>query len=180
LLFAEHAQSDRPAIIDLRDPKRPRSVSFKELDAGCDAVARGLTRDGLKPGDRIGILSLNRAEFVVTLLGAMRAGVVPVPVNAKLPADAVAHVLNDAGARFVFVERELKRLASAGLHIVEYASGFSIPARSRHSSLRRTPSQYSPIPRARPAVPKACCSRTTARTGAGAFSRTRAARRRRM
>src|SRR5262245_15525786 len=81
LLFAAHAQSDRPAIVELRDPARPRPVTFRELNAECDAVARGLKRAGLAPGDRIAILSLNRVEFVTTFLGAMRAGVVPVPVN---------------------------------------------------------------------------------------------------
>lgn len=120
LLFAEHAQSDRPAIIDLRDPKRPQPVSFRELDAGCNAIARGLVKLGLKPGDRIGILSLNRVEFVMTLLGAMRAGVVPVPVNVKLPADSVAYILHDAGARMVFAEPTLKRLIPSGLRIVEF------------------------------------------------------------
>jgi acyl-CoA synthetase (AMP-forming)/AMP-acid ligase II len=124
LLFAEHAQSDRPAIVDLRDPKRPRPVSFRELDAGCNAVARGLARTGLKPDDRIGILSLNRVEFVLTLLGAMRAGVVPVPVNIKLAADSVAYILNDAGARLVFAESGTKRLVPAGLRVVDYDSDF--------------------------------------------------------
>ncbi len=124
LLFADHAQSDRPAIIDLRDPKRPRAVSFRELDAGCDALARGLVRTGLKPGDRIGILSLNRVEFVMTLLGAMRAGVVPVPVNVKLPADSVAFILNDAGARMVFAEPAMKRLIPSGLRVVEFGKDF--------------------------------------------------------
>lgn len=124
LLFAEHAQSDRSAIIDLRDPKRPRPVSFRELDAGCNAIARGLAKAGLKPGDRIGILSRNRAEFVMTLLGAMRAGVVPVPVNIKLAADAVAYILNDAGARLVFAESGTKRLVPAGLRVVDYEIDF--------------------------------------------------------
>ncbi|HEY7655866.1 MAG TPA: class I adenylate-forming enzyme family protein [Burkholderiales bacterium] len=124
LLFAEHARSERPAIVDLRDPKRPRAVSFRELDAGCDAVARGLTREGLKSGDRIGIVSLNRVEFVMTLLGAMRAGVVPVPVNLKLPADAIAFILNDAEARSVFAEREVRRLVPAGMRVVEYGADF--------------------------------------------------------
>ena len=77
LLFQEHASSDRPAIVDLREAGKARPVSFRELDALCNAFARGLVRAGLKPGDRIGILSLNRVEFVVTLLGAMRAGVSP-------------------------------------------------------------------------------------------------------
>jgi long-chain acyl-CoA synthetase len=124
LLFAEHAALDRPALVDLREPARPRPVSFRELDAGCNAVARGLVRAGLKPGDRIGILSLNRGEFVMTLLGAMRAGIVPVPVNIKLAADAAAFILADAGARMLFVERDLRRLAPAGMRAVEYGGAF--------------------------------------------------------
>ncbi len=69
LLFAEHARSERPAIIDLRDPKRPRPVSYRELDAGCNAVARGLARAGLHPGDRIGILHFSREREVRRAVG---------------------------------------------------------------------------------------------------------------
>jgi acyl-CoA synthetase (AMP-forming)/AMP-acid ligase II len=123
-LFAEHAKSDRTAIIDLREPKRPRAVSFRDLDAECDAVARGLVRAGLAPGDRIGILSLNRVEFVTTLLGAMRAGIVPVPINAKLAADSVACIVRDCVARIVFLEGEFRRLCPAGPRLVEYGNGF--------------------------------------------------------
>jgi acyl-CoA synthetase (AMP-forming)/AMP-acid ligase II len=124
LLFGEHAALDRPAIIELCDPARPRPVSFRELDAGCNAVARGLVGSGLKPGDRIGILSLNRAEFVTILLGAMRAGVVPVPVNIKLAADAVGYILGDAGTRMVFAEPQLKRLIPAGQRVIELGDEF--------------------------------------------------------
>ncbi len=120
LAFAAHAQAERPAIVDLHDAQRPRPVSYRELDAACDAVARGLVRAGLRAGDRIGILSLNRAEFVMTLLGAMRAGMVPVPVNIKLAADSVAFILGDAGARLVFVEPALRQLCPTGLRSVIY------------------------------------------------------------
>lgn len=120
LAFAAHAQAERPAIVDLRDAQRPRPVSYRELDAACDAVARGLARAGLRAGDRIGILSLNRVEFVMTLLGAMRAGVVPVPVNIKLVADSIAFILGDAGARLVFVEPALRHLCPPGMRTVVY------------------------------------------------------------
>jgi acyl-CoA synthetase (AMP-forming)/AMP-acid ligase II len=120
LLFAAHAQSTRTAIVDLYDPARPREISYRELDAMCDAVARGLARAGLAGGDRIGILSLNRTEFVATLLGAMRAGVVPVPVNIKLTADAIAFILKDAGAKIVFTEPALCKLCPAGLRTVVF------------------------------------------------------------
>ena len=124
LLFAEHAKSDRPAIIELRDPDKPRSVSFRELDAGCNAVAGGLVKLGLKPGDRIGILSLNRVELVMTLLGAMRAGIVPVPVNVKLAADTVAYILGDADAQIVFCEPDMNRLVPFGSRVVKYGGDF--------------------------------------------------------
>ena len=128
LLFAEHAGSSRTAITDLRDPERPRPVSFSELDKLCDACARGLVRSGLKAGDRVGIVSLNRVEFVIALLGAMRAGVVPVPVNVKLSADTARFILFDSAARLVFAEPELKRLVPGGMRVVEFgdsgADGF--------------------------------------------------------
>ncbi len=124
LLFAEHAKSDRPAIIELRDPDKPRPVSFRKLEAGCNAVARGLVKLGLKPGDRIGILSLNRVEFVMTLLGAMRAGIVPVPVNVKLAVDAVAYILGDADAQIVFCEPDMNRLVPSGLRALKFGSDF--------------------------------------------------------
>jgi long-chain acyl-CoA synthetase len=124
LLLEAHAQSERPAIVDLRDAQRPRPVSYRELDAGCNAVARGLAKAGLVPGDRIGILSLNRPEFVMTLLGAMRAGVVPVPVNVKLPADAVGYILGDAGARLAFADTNARRLVPSTIRAVEYGKDF--------------------------------------------------------
>src|SRR5215510_1808830 len=120
LLFAEHADSSRTAIIDLREPGRPRPISFRELDVACDACARGLVRSGLKAGDRIGILSLNRIEFVIALLGAMRAGVVPVPINVKLSADMVSYILFDSAARLVFAEPAPRRLVPGGIRVVEF------------------------------------------------------------
>src|SRR3954465_8026664 len=62
LLFSAHAASERTALVDLYDVKRPRELSFRDLDALCNAVARGLRRAGLETGDRIAILSLNRHE----------------------------------------------------------------------------------------------------------------------
>jgi len=122
LLFAEHARAERPAIIDLSDPALPRPVSYRELDAACDACARGVSRAGLKPGDRAAILSLNCVEFVIALLGVMRAGIVPVPVNIKLAAETVAYILGDAGAKLVFAEPELKQLVPTGVPVIELES----------------------------------------------------------
>ena len=124
LPFTEHANATRTAIVDLSNAAQPRAVSFRELDAMCNAVARGLTRAGLKPGDRIGVLSLNRIEFVATLLGAMRAGVVPVPVNIKLAPDAAHYILRDAGVKRVFLERAYTKLCPADIPATAYGDAY--------------------------------------------------------
>lgn len=120
LCFTGHAQSTRTAIADLYDSANPREISYAELDALCNAVARGLVRAGVGVGDRIAIVSLNRHEFVATVLGAMRAGAVPVPINIKSAPETVALILSDAAAKLVFIEPALARLCPEGYRTIEY------------------------------------------------------------
>lgn len=122
LLFAEHAREDRPAIVDLHDARHPRPVTFRELDALCNALARGLRRRGIAAGDRIAILSLNRVELVATVLGAMRIGAVPVPINVKLAPASVQFIVNDASAKLLFAESALRRLCPAGIEAIEFGA----------------------------------------------------------
>jgi acyl-CoA synthetase (AMP-forming)/AMP-acid ligase II len=122
--FIAHTTSSRTALIDLSRANFPCEINFRDLDALCNAVARGLVRAGLKAGDRIGILSLNRLEFAATLLGAMRAGVVPVPVNTKLAAESAHYILNDAGVKLVFCETAFQKLTPPNLRVITYAIDF--------------------------------------------------------
>ena len=92
---------DAPMIIGVRPGAEPLILSRATLDTMADAFARGLLRGGLRRGERIAILSANRPEFIALLLGAMRAGIVPTPVNHKFPAATIQHVLVDCGARLV-------------------------------------------------------------------------------
>ncbi len=103
-VFAAHAGSDRPAVVDLFDPDRPRTLSHRELDRACGAMAAGLAARGLGLGDRVAICAVNRLEYLVTLFGAMRAGCVPVMVNIKLAADTMRFIVEDSGARIVFAD----------------------------------------------------------------------------
>lgn len=105
-VIAALRNSDRLAVTDLHDLENPRDVTFAELNAAADAVANGLLLAGLQPGDRVGILALNRIEFLEVLFGAMRAGCVPVMINVKLPADTIRFIINDSGARIVFADVE--------------------------------------------------------------------------
>ncbi|CAN0572790.1 unnamed protein product, partial [Laminaria digitata] len=59
-VFIAHANSDKVAVVDLYDTANPREFSYRDFNAACDAVANGLLVAGVEPGDRIGILALNR------------------------------------------------------------------------------------------------------------------------
>jgi long-chain acyl-CoA synthetase len=93
------------AIIDLGGEQVPRDLTYRQIDDMANGVARALTRRGLARGDRVGILSANRAEFLAAYYGIMRAGLVAVPVNFKFPRQTIHFILGDAGAKLVFCDR---------------------------------------------------------------------------
>jgi long-chain acyl-CoA synthetase len=73
-----------------------REWRYGELDCALERTGLALARAGLKPGERIALMAANRAEFLIAFFGAMRAGLIPVPVNYKLGAATIAFILQDA------------------------------------------------------------------------------------
>lgn len=91
-------------LIDLGGESGPRSYSYSEIDEKSNAVAGGLLQRGFKRGARIAILSANRSEFIFCHFGIMRAGLVSVPINFKLPSTLINFVIEDADVELVFCD----------------------------------------------------------------------------
>src|SRR5580704_15258762 len=104
--FSWAAAQRRPratALIDLSRAE-PVELSYCKLEERLNRFASLTARLGLKPGDRLAMSVGNRYEFVEIMYGAMRAGVVPVPLNTRLGADTLDYIIRNAGCVAAVVE----------------------------------------------------------------------------
>jgi acyl-CoA synthetase (AMP-forming)/AMP-acid ligase II len=119
-LIRRDCDRNKIAIIDLGGEAAPREISFGELDAIANGVARALLRRGLVRGDRVAVLSANRAEFLAAFYGIMRAGLVAVPVSFKFPRSTIHFILQDAGAKLLFCDKARRADAPPMLPCVQF------------------------------------------------------------
>ena len=111
---------EKVALIDLLDPAAPREYTFSEMERMARGVARFVAAQKYPPATRIGILSLNRAEYVAVYFGIMRAGQVAVPINTKLPDDTIDYILNDAEVRLVFADTANMGRVTGGRPVISF------------------------------------------------------------
>src|SRR5207302_826280 len=110
------------AVIDLGGEEVPREFTYARLDEMAKSIARALLGRGLKRGERVAILSANRAEYLAAYFGIMRAGLVAVPVNFKFPRPTIHFILQDSGARLVFCDRARRADVPSDLPSVGFGS----------------------------------------------------------
>lgn len=121
-LTSKDGDLDKIAIIDLGTGQE-RRFSYRDFEAQANAVARGLTAQGLARGDRVAILSANRFEYLTTVHGIMRAGLVAVPVNFKFPPSTIDYIIHDSGAKLVFCDAPRLESAPKDLPRICFDSG---------------------------------------------------------
>jgi len=106
--FNRQAAADhgtRTAIIDLSRPA-PFHLTHADLNDRMNRIAAALQVRGMSRGDRLLLATGNRFEFIEVFFGAMRAGIVPIPLNHKLGADTIRFVISDADARAAVISPE--------------------------------------------------------------------------
>ena len=95
-----------------------RETTYSDLHCQSNRVARALLAAGAAAGTRVVYLGRESEHYYILLFACAKAGAVLVPVNWRLTAPEIEHVLKDSGARFVFLEPEYASVvqrASTGL-----------------------------------------------------------------
>ena len=81
-----------------------RTMNYEQARDATIRLAAALLESGLKPGDRISILSKNSIEMALLYYACSRAGVVPVPLNYRLAAPEWAYIIGDSGSKMLIAE----------------------------------------------------------------------------
>ena len=101
-IFAAAAASGKPDLLISKVGGAWKPISASDFGFTVRALSLGLNALGVQPGDRVAILSENRPEWAMADFAILCAGAWSVPIYPTLPANQIAPLLNDSGAKVIF------------------------------------------------------------------------------
>ncbi|MGA5168112.1 MULTISPECIES: amino acid adenylation domain-containing protein [Streptomyces] len=117
-LFEARAAAEPDAVSLVCGTER---LTYGELNARAQRLAGVLRASGVAPEDVVGACLGRGVDAVVGLLGILKAGAACLPLVPELPADRLAHMVRDAGARVVLTSPAHRAaLPADGCPVVEY------------------------------------------------------------
>jgi long-chain acyl-CoA synthetase len=113
IAHARRCFGDRIAVID-----GERVMDYAELAERCDRLAAGLVTLGVRPGDRVALLSANGHRYLEAFTALPATGTVLVPLNTRLAPNELAHIVQHSGARVLITDRDPGELAGLVDHVI--------------------------------------------------------------
>ncbi len=98
---AAHRRPASPALV-----VGATRLTWADVDEAVTAAASGLLAAGLTRGDRVGLLLGNRPEFVIAYFGALRSGLVAVPLNPGFTPPEIGRLIDHSGTSLIVTDRE--------------------------------------------------------------------------
>jgi acyl-CoA synthetase (AMP-forming)/AMP-acid ligase II len=108
---------DREALVYIEHPGTgaERRLTYAELDAAANRIGHHLTGIGLRPGEHLGLHLYNGVEYLQTVLGCLKARVVPVNVNYRYVEEELVYLYRDADLAAVVFDAEFTDRVAAAL-----------------------------------------------------------------
>src|SRR5437773_6289246 len=101
LRYAEQQYPQRTAVVCGKE-----RFTYTQFAARVGRLAGALRESGVRPGDRVAFLSTNCHRLLEAYYGVLEAGAVLLPLNIRLSPQELAFILNDSGARLLFLESQ--------------------------------------------------------------------------
>ncbi|MCT2589003.1 amino acid adenylation domain-containing protein [Streptomyces sp. N2-109] len=102
--FARQAELTPEATALMCAAKEEPALTYRELDARADRLARRLATEGVGPGSTVAVLMERSAQLVVSLLAIVKSGGCYVPLDSRQPASRLQWVLQQTGARLILTD----------------------------------------------------------------------------
>ncbi|MFC1532678.1 class I adenylate-forming enzyme family protein [Thermodesulfobacteriota bacterium] len=84
--------------------------TYRQLNNLANQLANTMLAQGVKPGEKVALLSQNCLEFVIINYAVAKCGAVLVPINFRFKEKELAYTVRDCGARILFFEQEFTPL----------------------------------------------------------------------
>jgi long-chain acyl-CoA synthetase len=115
LFFDAVERFDKPNALQYKQGGNYQPISHREVLRRVRQLGLGLRALGIKPGDRVAILSENRPEWAIADYACLTSGVTDVPIYPSLPAEQLSFPLVDAEAVAIFVSTEAQAAKVAAI-----------------------------------------------------------------
>lgn len=99
----DHAAAVSPKSTAIILPDADETVTYGKFASAVARAGNALGDIGLSRNERVALCFTNGLPLLATFFGAMRAGIVPVPVNVEASTDTIRHVVADSNARAIIV-----------------------------------------------------------------------------
>jgi fatty-acyl-CoA synthase len=109
--FLRYAEQQYPQRIAVACGKE--RFTYAQFADRVSRLAGGLREAGVQPGDRVAFLSMNCHRLLEAYYGVIEAGAVLLPLNIRLAPQELAYILNDAGARMLFLQAHFRPLVES-------------------------------------------------------------------
>ncbi len=120
LCFAALRRHDKPDALNHKLKDDWLHISAQMFIERVRHVALGLAGLGIERGDRVALMSENRAEWSIVDLAILSLGAINVPIYTTQAPEQVRYILADSGARALFISnRKIYRHAAPGIELVE-------------------------------------------------------------
>jgi len=109
--FLRYAEQQFPRRIAVVCGKE--RFTYAEFAERASKLGGALRKAGVQPGDRVAFLSTNCHRLLEAYYGVLEAGAVLLPLNIRLAPQELAYILNDAGAKVLFLQRHFLELVES-------------------------------------------------------------------